>query len=193
MQIVTCCLLQLLLHHFVWLLTKFHQHISSSCQENAQKPFKKALKIDCFRVKFSPWRRQVGKNLMTHWGKEIYCRFWISNHIFDSIYGSRDIEQSLDTTFTVFGQNWHFVDEYLINRAKFGRGVFAGCSILISSTFWSFLTKIVRAIFEKKSKNRDFYHIFVLYGWPGFFSDKPPCTFLAHIVRNFHAKNQENP
>ena len=26
-----------------------------------------------------------------------------------------------------------------------------------------------------------------------FFSEKPPCTFLALIVMNFHAKNQENP
>ena len=134
---------------FVWLPPKFHRNISCSGLENHQKPFKKALKIDRFRVKFSPQRRQVGKNLMTQLGKEIYCRFRISNQIFHCIYGSWDIERSLDTTFAVFGQNWHFMDEYLENRAKFGHAVFASCSILINSTFWSILAKIVEAIFEK--------------------------------------------
>ena len=192
LQILPCCLLQLLLHHLVWLLTKFHQNISSSWWENSQKPFKKTIKIDLFRVKFSPWSRKLGKNLMIHRGKEIYHRFRISNQIFDSIYGSQDIEQSLETTIAVFDQNWHFMDEYLENGAKSWHAVFAGCSILISSTFWSILAKIVRAVLEKKSKNRHFDHIFVLYGWTRFFSDKPPCEFLALIVRNFHAKNQEN-
>ena len=147
----------------------FHQHTSSSCQENAQKPFKKALKIGRFRVKFSPWRRGVGKKWMPHLWKEIYRRFRISNQIFRSFYGSRDIERSLDTTLPVFGQNWHFVDEYLENGAKSWHAVFAGCSILISSTFWSVLSKFRQAVFEKKSKNRHFDHIFALYGWSRFF------------------------
>ena len=135
MQIIPCCLSQPLLHHLVWLLTKLHQNISSSWRENPQKPSKKTLKIDSFRVKFSPWRRKLGKNLMIHGGKEIYRRFRISNQIFDSIYGFWDIERSLDTTFAVFNQNWHFMDEYLENGAKSWPAVFAGCSILISSTF----------------------------------------------------------
>ena len=130
---------------------------------------------------------------MIHRGKVIYRRLWISKQIFDSIYGSRDIERSLDTTLTVFSENLDFMDEYLENRAKLLHAVFAGCSILISSTFWSVLKKIVRAIFEKKSKNCYFDHIFVLYGWTGIFSDKPPCAFLPLIVLNFHAKNQKNP
>ena len=48
------------------------------------------------------------------------------NQIFSSIYGSGDIAQSLDTTFTVFGQNLNFVDEYLENGKfldmRFSRG-----------------------------------------------------------------------
>ena len=72
---------------------------------------------------------------MRRTGKEIFCRFRISNQIFGSIYGSRDIERSLDTTFAVFDQNWHFVDEYLENGAKFGHAVFARRSVMISSTF----------------------------------------------------------
>ena len=36
-------------------------------------------------------------------------------------------------------------------------------------------------------------YIFVIFEWSGIFSEKPPCTFLALIVRNFHAKNQKNP
>ena len=151
------------------------------------------MKIGRFRVNFSPWRRQVGENLMRPTGKEIYRRFRISNQILRSINGSRDIDRSLDTILLVFGQNWHFVDEYLENGEKFEHAVFAGCSILISSTFWSILAKIVRAVFQKKSKNPYFDHVIVLYGWTGIFSDKPPCTFLPLIILNFHAKNQKNP
>ena len=175
---ITCWLWQQIIRHFVWHLTKFHRNISSSGRENALKPFKKELKIDCFRVKFSPWRRQVGKNQLIRKVKEIHHRFRISNQIFCGIYGSRDIEPSLDTTFVVFDQNWHFMDEYLENGAKYWHAVFACCSILISSTFWSILAKIVRAVFQKNSKNPNFDHVFVLCGWTGIFSDKPPCTFL---------------
>ena len=96
--------------------------------------------------------------------KEIHRRFRISHQILRSINGSRDIGRSLDTTLLVFGQNWHFVDEYLENGEKFEHTVFAGCSILISSTFWSILAKIVRAVFQKKSKNSYFDHVIVLYG-----------------------------
>ena len=73
------------------------------------------VKIAYVRVKFSPRRRQVGKNLMRRTGKEIFCRFRISNQIFGSINGSRDIERSLDTTSAVFGENRNFMDEYLEN------------------------------------------------------------------------------
>ena len=50
-------------------------------------------------VKFSPRRRQVGKNLTTHSGKEIFRTFRISNQIFGSSNRSPDKERSLDTTF----------------------------------------------------------------------------------------------
>ena len=122
------------------------------------------------------------KKWMTHLWKIILRRFRISNQIFHSIYGSQDIERSLDTTFALFGQNWHFMDEYLENREKFGHAVFAGCSILISSTFWSILAKIVRAVFEKKSKNHHFVHIFVLFGWSKIFLDNP-ALWLFSVYR----------
>ena len=186
-------LLRLLGIHFVLLLTKFHQNISSGCRENAKKPLKKCIKIGRFQVKFSPWRRQVGKNLMRLQGKEIYRRFRISNQIIGSIYGSRDIERSLDPTLAVFGQNRNFMDEYLENGHFLDVRFFANVFVSISSTFWPKMNKIVRSVFEKKSRNRHFDHIFVLYGWTGIFSDKPPCAFLPLIVLNFHAKNQKNP
>ena len=118
--------------HFISLLSKF-QNLSSYCRENAEKPhsrprvdhvfvhicmitdnlfkrvekpLKKYTKIVHLWVKFSPWRRRVGKNLMNRSRKQIFCRFWILNHIFGSIYGSRDIERSLVTTLAVFGQTW---------------------------------------------------------------------------------------
>ena len=36
-------------------------------------------------------------------------------------------------------------------------------------------------------------YIFVIFEWSGIFPEKPPCTFLPLIVRNFHAKNHKNP
>ena len=79
------------------------------------KIIQKWMRIDRFLGKITPWKRQEGKNLMRRRGKGIYRRFWISNQIFDSIYGSRDMALSLDTTFGIFGQNRNFVDEYLEN------------------------------------------------------------------------------
>ena len=137
------------------------------------------MKIGHLRAIFSPWRRQVGKNLMRRTGKRIYRRFWISNQIFDSIYGSRDIAHSLDTTFGNFGQNLNFVDDYLKNGKRFWHAVFARCSELISSTFWASLVKIVRAVFEKKSKKCHFDHIFVLYGWTGIFLENPASSLFS--------------
>ena len=116
-------LLRLLCIHFVLLLTKFRQNISGAWRENSQKPLKKSTKIGHFEVKFSTWRRQVGKNLMRHGGKRIYRSFRISNQIFGSIYRSRDIARSLDTTFTVFGKNHNFVDDYLENQIFSGHAV----------------------------------------------------------------------
>ena len=169
-------LLRLLCIHFVSLLTKFDQNLLSGCRENAKKPLKKCIKIDRFRVKFSPWRRQVGKNLMRLQGKEIYRRFRISNQIFGSIYGSRDIERSLDPTLAVFGQNRNFMDEYLENGDFWTDVVFWKCFVTITSTFWPKMNKIVRAVFEKNSKNRHFDHIFVLYGCTEIFSENPLST-----------------
>ena len=97
-----CSHMHLIGIHLVRLLTKFHQNISSGCRGNAQKPFKKALKIDRFRVKFSHRRRRAMKKRMTHLWKIILRRFRISYQIFRSIYGSGDIERSLDTTFYRF-------------------------------------------------------------------------------------------
>ena len=79
---------------------------------------------------------------------------------FSSIYGSGDTARSLDTTFGIFGQNLNFVDEYLENGNFFGHAVFGRGSELISSTIWSILAKIVRAVFEKKSKKCHFDHVF---------------------------------
>ena len=57
--------------------------------------FGKFRKIAYLWARFSPRRRRVGKNLMRRTGKEIFCRFRISNQIFHTIYSSRDIERSL--------------------------------------------------------------------------------------------------
>ena len=134
------------------------------------------MKIGHLRAIFSPWRRQVGKNLMRRTGKKNYRRFWISNQIFDSIYGSRDIALSLDTTFAIFGQNLNFVDEYLENQIFAGHAVFARLSELISSTFWASFIEICIVVFEKKSKKCHFDHIFVFYGWTRFFMDNPALS-----------------
>ena len=93
--------------------------------------FGKFWKIAYLWAKFSPRRRQVGQNLMRRTGKEIFCRFRISNQIFHSIYGSRDIERSLDTTLAVFGENLTFMDEYLLNEILFSPSVFCICFVLI--------------------------------------------------------------
>ena len=190
-------LLRQLCIHFVLLLTKFDRNLSSGCRENAKKPLKKCIKIGRFQVKFSPWRRQVGKNLTRRQGKQIYRRFRISNQIFSSIYPSRDIARSLDTTFAVFGQNRNFMDEYLENGHFLDVRFFANVFVTISSTFWPKMNKIVRAVFEKKSKNRHFDHIFVLYGWTRFFSENPAvlrflffgylttCKVSRHSVQPF--------
>ena len=65
--------------------------------------------------------------------KVIFRRFRISNQIFNSIYRSRDIARSLDTT---FGPNLTFMDEYLKNQIFPGLAVFAETSNLISTTIF---------------------------------------------------------
>ena len=80
---------------------------------------------------------------------------------------------------SIFGQNLNFMDEYLENGNFFGHAVFARTSESISSTFWSILSKIVRAVFEKKSKKCHFDHIFVLYGWTGVFFKNPAVAHLS--------------
>ena len=65
--------------------------------------------------------------------KVIFRRFRISNQIFNSIYRSRDIARSLDTT---FGPNLTFRTEYLENRIFPGHAVFAETSNLISTTIF---------------------------------------------------------
>ena len=68
---------------------------------------------------------------MTVVRKVIFHTFRISNQIFHSIYRSRDIARSLDTT---FGPNLTFRDEYLENQSFPGDAVFAETSHLISTT-----------------------------------------------------------
>ena len=137
--------------------------------------------IGRFRVKFSPRRRQVGKNLMRHPGKEILCRFRISNQIFRSIYGSRDIERSLDTTLAVFGENLDFMDEYLENGATFGHAVFCKCFVLIPSTILELFMEIVRAVSEKIAKNHHFDHIFAFFADSALFLENPAVShFLLY-------------
>ena len=115
LKVTTSSLLQLICIHFVSLLTKFHQDLSSSCRDIDRKPSKKRMKIGRFLGKIAPWRRNAVKKWLAAVWKEIYRRFWISNQIFDSIYGSRDMAHSLDTTFGIFGQNLNFMDDYLEN------------------------------------------------------------------------------
>ena len=139
------------------------------------------MKIGRFRVDCSPRRWQVGKNPMRQCRKQIFCRFRISNQIFCSIYGFRDIERSLDTTLAVFGQNRNFMDEYLQNKKLLGPAVFGKCSVSISSTFRPKMNKIVRAVFDIKSKNRHFDHIFDFLDDPKFFWIIRLCHFCQCI------------
>ena len=127
LKILTSGLLRLICSHFISLLTKIHEDISSSCRDIDQRSSKSCMKIGHFLGKITPWRWGVRKKWMTHLWKEIYRRFRISNQIFRIIYGSRDIERSLDTTLPVFGQNWHFVDEYLENGVNAGPEIFRDC------------------------------------------------------------------
>ena len=115
LKILTSSLLRLICSHFISLLTKFHQDLSSSCRDIDRRSFKKVMKIGRFLGKITPWRRNAMKKWLAAVWKEIYRRFWISNQIFDSIYRSRFIARSLDTTFGNFGQNLNFGDEYLEN------------------------------------------------------------------------------
>ena len=116
---------------------------------------------------------------MIHRGKEIYRRLRISNQIFDSIYVSRDIDRSLDTTLTVFSENLDFMDdEYLKNRAKLLHAVFADCSILISSTFWSVLKKSLEPFLRKSRKTA----ILTTFSY---FMDEPEFFRTNHRVRFF--------
>ena len=140
---------------------------------------------------------------MRHPGKEIFCRFRISNQIFRSIYGSRDIARSLDTTLAVFGENLDFMDEYLENGAKFGHAVFCKCFVLIPSTILELLMEIVRAVSEKIAKNHHFDHIFAIFAESGvFFGKSGSVTFfplstsntvqkIRKIVRAVFEKNRQ--
>ena len=52
---------------------------------------------------------------------------------------------------------------------------------MIPSTFWASFIEILRAIFEKKSKNHQFDHIFELYGWTGiFFENRASSLFCIY-------------
>ena len=149
--------------------------------ENCSKKPVFKVKIAYLWVEFSPRRRQVGQNLMRRIGKEIFRTFRISNQIFHSIYGSRDIERSLDTTLAVFSKNLNFVDEYLENGSFFKCAVFCKCFVLIPSTILELFIEIVRAISEKISKNRSKMHVFVIFGWTRiFFKNRASSLFYPY-------------
>ena len=113
---------------------------------------------------------------MKHGWKRIFRWFRISNQIFHSIYRSRVIRRSLDLVLAVLTKNANFMDEYLENGASFWRAVFFCWSVSFSSTLWPKIIKIVRVVFEKKSKNGYFHHIFVLYGWTDIFFENPALS-----------------
>ena len=176
---ITCCLLHLLLHHFFWLLTKFHRNISSGGRENAQNPFKKALKIDRFRVKFSHRRQRAMKKWMTHLWKIILRRFRISNQIFHSIYGSPDIERSLDTTLAVFRPKlalcgWISREPNLFWTWNF-QGLFLALLSSISEVFKKFLSVVIFCQIKTYSK----MHVFVFCGWSKIFMDNPASSLFS--------------
>ena len=81
-----------------------------------------------------------------------------SNQIFGSIYGSRDIARSLDTT---FAKNHNFVDGYFENRIFAGHAVFAGnsqtlCTIVFNQKRWKFMARFLAKNPKKVLKNAHF-------------------------------------
>ena len=132
------------------------------------------LKIGRFQVKFSPWRRQVGKNRRTAFWEIIFRRFRIWNQIFDSFYRSRDIARSLDTT---FDPNLNFLNDFLEN--KFWKTVFVGWKALLRATFSEKMGKIVSSVSEKISKNLRKWDILVIFEWSGIFWENPASSLLS--------------
>ena len=116
LKILTSGLLHLLSINPVSLLTKFHANLSSRCRDINRKPLKKVHENWPSSSHFFTMKTASRQKSDETSGKKNYRRFWISNQIFDSIYGSRDMEHSLDTTFGIFGQNGNFVDDFLENR-----------------------------------------------------------------------------
>ena len=94
-SLVFCVYFVSILSHFWPSFVKIFQVVGEKMPKNHSKMPKK---IGHFEVKFSTWRRQVGKNMMRQRGKRIYRRYRISNQIFGSIYWSQDIARSLDNT-----------------------------------------------------------------------------------------------
>ena len=163
-------LLHLICIHFVSLLAKFQQNLSSDYRDIEQRSSKKCMKIGRFLDKITPWRRQVGKNLMRRTGKRIYRRFRISNQIFGSISGSGDIARSLDTTFCRFWPKsqlcgWISREPDFCWTCGFRR-------LFIDTLYYRFQSKKDGSSwldFQKMSKNHSKMYIFVLYGWTKFF------------------------
>ena len=128
--------------------------------QNPSKSMIYKVKIGHFQVKITPWRRGAMKNLIGWSGKEISCRFWISNQIFQSIYDSRDIARSLDLVFAVLTKNANFEAEYLKKGKRFWFAVFFYCSKTIWTTFSPSKKKFCIVIFEKTSNKWSKMHIF---------------------------------
>ena len=123
---------------------------------------------------------------MRHSGKEIFCRFRISNQIFNSNYGSRDIERSLDPTLGIFGQNLNFMDEYLENRdMRFSQGVHTHFVLSFSAKkSWGrtdrFPAKVQKVL--KNARFRNFWMNQIFFRKSGF------VTFLDILKANLMQK-----
>ena len=128
--------------------------------QNPSKTMIFKVKIGHFQVKITPWRRGAMKYLISWSGKEISCRFWISNQIFHTIFRSGDIGRSLDPILAIMTKNTNFEDEYLKNGKWFWCAVFCKRSGTMCTTFWPSLKKFCIVVFEKKPKNYSKNHIF---------------------------------
>ena len=119
-----------------------------------------------------------------------------ANHLVLSkfaIWSRLDGPKSRKWTKTSFLAIW-IIQKWFLNDPAWPDDVAKCCKHLVLSQYaisswsdqpiwrkWPILNRIIQK------------YIFVIFEWSGIFPEKPPCTFLALIVRNFHAKNQRNP
>ena len=72
--------------------------------------FQNIWKIAHLGIKSSPKWWQIDKNQLTSKREIIFRRFWILIQIFCSLFRSRDVEHSLDTTISRFYQKAMFLE-----------------------------------------------------------------------------------